>query len=80
MASVTILTESCKGVEDCGLCMEVCPKNLFAAADKANSRGYLPSAITDENACIGCDACMHICPDFAVVVTKTPKSKEAANG
>ena len=80
MASVTILTESCKGVEDCGLCMEVCPKDLFVPADKANSRGYLPSAITDETACIGCEACMHICPDFAIVVVKPKTSKEAAHG
>ena len=80
MASVTILTESCKGVEDCGLCMEVCPKDLFAAATDANSRGYLTSAIADGAACIGCSACMHTCPDFAIVVTKTKKSKEAANG
>ena len=80
MASVTILTESCKGVEDCGLCMEVCPKDLFMAAKDANSRGYLPSSITDEAACIGCSACMYTCPDFAIVVTKTKKSKEAANG
>jgi len=80
VASVTILTESCKGVEDCGLCMDACPKNLFTAATDANSRGYIFSAITDEAACIGCAACMHTCPDFAIVVTKTKKSKEAANG
>lgn len=80
MASVTILTESCKGVEDCGLCMEVCPKELFVATDKANSRGYLPSAISDQGDCIGCQACMFTCPDFAIVVVKSKTSKEAANG
>lgn len=80
MAHVTILTEACKGVEDCGLCMEVCPKNLFAAEDKANSRGYLPSAVTDQKACTGCQTCMFICPDFAIVVEKGKTSKEAANG
>ena len=80
MSSVTILTESCKGVEDCGLCMEVCPKDLFAAADKANSRGYLPSAFTGKASCTGCEACMVTCPDFAIVVAKTSKGKEAANG
>lgn len=80
MAYVTILPESCKGVEDCGLCMEVCPKDLFAAAEKANSRGYLPSAITDQDACTGCQACQFICPDFAIVVEKTKKTKEASNG
>ncbi len=80
MASVTILTESCKGVEDCGLCMEVCPKDLFTAAQQANARGYMPAAISDMPACTGCQACMHVCPDFAIVVEKDKKSKEAAHG
>lgn len=80
MVNVTILSESCKGVEDCGLCMEVCPKDLFTAADKANSKGYLPSAVTDQDACIGCLACMVTCPDFAIVAAKSKRSKEAANG
>ncbi|MDR1659464.1 MAG: ferredoxin family protein [Desulfovibrio sp.] len=80
MASITVFPESCKGVEDCGLCMEVCPKNLFAAAAEANSRGYLPAAGTDEALCTGCEACMHICPDFAVIVEKDLKPKEADHG
>jgi 2-oxoglutarate ferredoxin oxidoreductase subunit delta len=80
VANVTILAESCKGVEDCALCLEVCPKNLFAAADKANSRGYLPSTISDQSACTGCRACMFICPDFAIVVEKGATSKEESDG
>ena len=80
MSRVTVLAESCKGVEDCGLCMEVCPENLFAPAETANARGYLPAAIADMASCTNCEACMRICPDFAVIVTKDKKSKEANHG
>jgi len=58
--------------------MEVCPKDLFVAADKPNPMGYLPSAISDQDACIGCEICMFTCPDFAIVVEKI-KTKETAN-
>ena len=80
MPEVTVLAESCKGVEDCGLCMEVCPENLFAAAELANARGYLPASVANVAACTSCEACMRICPDFAVIVTKGKKPKEANHG
>jgi 2-oxoglutarate ferredoxin oxidoreductase subunit delta len=80
VAHVTILAEACKGVEDCALCLEVCPKELFVAADKANSRGYLPSAISDQSSCTECRACMLSCPDFAIVVETTVTSREVPNG
>ncbi|MDR2695664.1 MAG: 4Fe-4S dicluster domain-containing protein [Deltaproteobacteria bacterium] len=81
MPSVTVLAESCKGVEDCGLCMEVCPEELFAPSNAANSRGYLPSINSNEAACTGCESCMRICPDFAVIVKKkSAKEKETDHG
>lgn len=79
MASVTVLAESCNGVEDCGLCIEVCPKDLFSAAGNANSRGCLTSAIVNQAACLGCQACMLTCPAFAIVVVEDDQAKEAAD-
>lgn len=78
-ATVTIFAESCKGVEDCGLCMEVCPVGLFAPADTPNARGYIPAALTDAAACTGCGRCMRTCPDFALVVERI-KEKEVSHG
>ena len=76
-ATVIVADELCKGVEDCGLCVEVCPENVFAAAETGNARGYVPSAVADAAACTGCEACMRICPDFAVIVEQDKQSKEA---
>lgn len=68
MPKVTILTESCKGADDCFICSFVCPKNLFEASGELNARGYAPSKIRDESKCTGCGNCMISCPDMAIVV------------
>lgn len=73
MPKVTIFEESCKGVEDCGLCMLVCPKELFRACNKMNAAGYIPPEIKDESECSGCQNCMVYCPDFAIVAEKLAK-------
>lgn len=78
MGNITILNNSCKGVEDCGICIFVCPKGLFQACDQMNELGYLPPELKDEAECTGCQNCMIYCPDFAILVEKT--SEAATNG
>lgn len=75
VATVTILAESCKGVEDCGLCLDACPGTLFAPSGTTNGRGCIPSAITDQSACTGCGTCMRMCPDYAIIVEKEPRRR-----
>jgi NAD-dependent dihydropyrimidine dehydrogenase PreA subunit len=60
--------------------MEACPEELFAQSEAPNSRGYLPSVVVNEAACTGCEACMRICPDFAVIASKKKKTREADHG
>lgn len=74
MASVTILRQSCKGVEDCGICTFVCPKGLFQVSSEMNEAGYLPPELINEADCTGCENCMIYCPDFAIVVEKTSEA------
>ena len=51
MPKVTIFSQSCKGVDDCGICAFVCPEHLFKACRQMNDAGYYPPEITDQEAC-----------------------------
>jgi 2-oxoglutarate ferredoxin oxidoreductase subunit delta len=70
MFKVKIFTESCKGTENCGLCIYVCPKNLFEPSKDMNRAGYIPPRLNEPEACTGCENCMLSCPDLAIVVIK----------
>ena len=70
MSKVTIFSESCKGVDDCGICKYVCPRDLFQACKEMNEAGYFPPEIKDESECTACRNCMLYCPDFAINVEK----------
>lgn len=74
MPKVTILSQSCKGVDDCGICAFVCPQDLFEACSTMNDTGYYPPEITDPDECTGCQNCMICCPDYAIVVEKDEKT------
>ena len=79
MPKVTIFSQSCKGVDDCGICAFVCPENLFKACRQMNDAGYHPPEITDPGACTGCQNCMIYCPDFAIAVEKDHSDDSPSN-
>lgn len=72
MSKITIFNQSCKGVEDCGICIFVCPQEIFAPSKEINDAGYLPPDKKDEDQCTDCQNCMIFCPDFAIVIKKDP--------
>jgi len=56
---------ACKG---CHLCIDQCPKNVYAVSEDRNAKGYLlPTAARLED-CIACLLCEMICPDLAITV------------
>lgn len=74
MATIKIFRDVCKGMEDCGLCAYICPKELFQASGEINVAGYIPPLIENEEDCTSCKNCMIYCPDFAIVV-ETPEKE-----
>jgi 2-oxoglutarate ferredoxin oxidoreductase subunit delta len=68
MPKVYILREACKGMEECGICAYVCPKEVFAPSKNMNSYGFIPPEAVGEVNCIGCENCYVFCPDFAIFV------------
>ena len=70
MPGVTILTQVCKGIDECGICAYVCPEHLFESSKEMNESGYYPPKVINQEGCTGCRNCMICCPDFAIIVDK----------
>ncbi len=78
MPTVTVLEQSCKGVEDCGICTFVCPESLFKSSERINNAGYVPPQVEGREKCTGCRNCMIYCPDFSIVVEKDSQGPTSA--
>lgn len=70
MAKVKIFNELCKGVEECGICVFICPRQLFHPSSVLNQKGYRPPQMANPEECTGCENCMIYCPDLAIAVQK----------
>ena len=68
---VYIIPDRCKG---CGICIAYCPKRVLQESSILNEKGYhLPEVILGkEGACVHCQFCSLICPDFAIYTLEVP--------
>ena len=62
---VYLIPERCKG---CNICVELCPQDVLQVSDQTNAKGYhLPEiVIGKERACVHCEFCSVVCPEFAI--------------
>lgn len=62
---VYIIPQRCKG---CNICIEFCPEQVLQESQCSNSKGYhYPEVVPgQEAACVHCDFCTLICPEFAI--------------
>jgi len=64
-----IYKELCKGIDECGICLYTCQKEVFKPSETLNQKGYRPPEVVNEKACSQCENCMIFCPDMAIVVS-----------
>lgn len=62
---VRVRRDFCKG---CGLCIEFCKPGVLEFSDERNVQGYYPPRVINQEACVGCMACVLVCPDLALEV------------
>ena len=65
LGQVYLIPERCKG---CNICVELCPQDVLQVSDQTNAKGYhLPEiVIGKERACVHCEFCSVVCPEFAI--------------
>ncbi len=68
--------ERCKG---CGLCVDVCPKDVLEISDKVSPKGYFPAYQARPEDCIHCSLCCVMCPDVAITITKVEEAEADAS-
>jgi 2-oxoglutarate ferredoxin oxidoreductase subunit delta len=59
--------DRCKG---CGLCVDVCPKNVLEISNGINAKGYFPAYQARPEDCIFCALCCTMCPDVAITISE----------
>lgn len=62
----------CKG---CGLCVEICPKNVYDRDSKVSTKGFKEIIIKNPELCSQCMLCELLCPDLAIMIEKKTNSK-----
>lgn len=70
---LSINEDYCKG---CGLCVRVCPQNIYRRGERLTPRGFIVPVMVDLQRCIdygkdqgakkSCELCVLTCPDQAI--------------
>ncbi len=74
---IHINIEQCKG---CNFCVEYCPRSVLEMSKEFNRKGYHYPDILKQGACVNCNLCEMICPEFSIFVsvgeTRNPNVEE----
>jgi 2-oxoglutarate ferredoxin oxidoreductase subunit delta len=73
---IRIIVERCKG---CAFCVEYCPREVLKISPGFNRKGYHYPEPVKEGACVDCNLCESICPEFAIY-SESVTAPEAAPG
>ena len=65
-----------KYCQGCGICINVCPKNIFQLSNIRSERGYLMPEVVNEENCIECGLCEKLCPDMCIDIEKKDRVKK----
>ncbi|MFQ5830184.1 MAG: ferredoxin family protein [Candidatus Methylomirabilia bacterium] len=62
---VYVIPSRCK---ECRFCLDFCPKDVLVLSTSTNAKGYHYPTVAPgkEQACIHCEFCSLVCPEYAI--------------
>jgi 2-oxoglutarate ferredoxin oxidoreductase subunit delta len=65
VGQVFVISARCKG---CRFCIELCPQEVLAESKDMNAKGYHYPMVAEgkDEACVHCQFCSIVCPEFAI--------------
>lgn len=71
---VNVIPNRCK---ECRFCVDFCPLHVFVLSPDTNAKGYHYPIVAEgkEEACIHCEFCSLICPEYAVFTVEVSSAK-----
>ncbi|MCG8482541.1 MAG: ferredoxin family protein [Clostridia bacterium] len=65
--NISVDKKYCKG---CQICINTCPKGVFALSEERQSYGTLLPYVADKEKCMACKLCEIMCPNGCINVDK----------
>lgn len=74
---VYVIPARCK---ECRFCVEFCPREVLILSTETNPKGYRYPVIAPgkEEACIHCEFCSLVCPEYAIYTVEVPRAEVVA--
>jgi len=62
---VYVIPSRCK---ECRFCIDFCPRDVLILSTETNAKGYRYAAVAPgkEDACVHCEFCSLVCPEYAI--------------
>lgn len=69
---VYVIPQRCK---ECRFCIDFCPREVLTLSTDTNAKGYRYAVVAagKEEACIHCEFCTLVCPEYAIFTVELPR-------
>lgn len=74
---VHVIPARCK---ECRFCIDFCPRDVLTLSHETNSKGYRYPVVAPgkEEACVHCEFCSLVCPEYAIFTTEVQRAEVTA--
>lgn len=74
---IYVIPSRCK---ECRFCIDFCPRDVLVLSAETNRKGYHYPVVAPgkEGACVHCEFCSLVCPEYAIYTVEARRAEVAA--